>query len=526
MKWLSIAGLSVLITINAFIVGGLYLAFDRSISRVAQETIENWYQAESNDILEGNLLTSVSRNQNLLLSSEFLKGVSVFSLEGNKSDVLLNFGKPIDLSKSSTTDQIRSVGFLSKVVTKKVAADSGMFVSFYVFSNTVNDFFWLCTGALVVAVNGAIVLLVLIQRREYVKRANERGEFLAKAALASHDVQSPLMTLNHLAADVRLLPEFRRSLSIVAKNISVILDDLNESRRKSNEWILEISKSDSVEASDMPRAGISKDSVLEIIRLKFGDLSGPVSFSIDDQASDQFFIPLSLVNFSRCIANFIDNSSEAINGEGSIQILVRDNEKGSYLEVIDTGCGIAPANLAKLGTRGFTDRKTTKGTGMGFHYAKKTIESAGGQVSVVSKENVGTTVSIFFPSRKDLIEINILADELLVFVDDDETVLGALKSLVERDVPDSLGRVHCFMEPTTALEFIKNNRDSKVMVICDYDLKAKINGLDLAERLPPGCRFELLTGHAADSVVRQRADSLGIRVISKASFERIALRLA
>lgn len=95
----------------------------------------------------------------------------------------------------------------------------------------------------------------------------------------------------------------------------------------------------------------------------------------------------------RLLSNLLNNSIEALpNRAGTISLAVRAASGISTVEIKDTGLGLSPTQLAKLGQRGWTTKP--KGNGLGLHHAMQSVASWGGKLSVTSKEGVGTAVTI------------------------------------------------------------------------------------------------------------------------------------
>lgn len=97
------------------------------------------------------------------------------------------------------------------------------------------------------------------------------------------------------------------------------------------------------------------------------------------------------------LTNAIDFSTD-----GSA-ITVRSKRVGKYAEfsVIDHGCGIPKKDLHRMFeefTRGGNATKfKADGNGLGLYIVKGIVEQAGGQVSIVSREGEGTTVTVRLP---------------------------------------------------------------------------------------------------------------------------------
>ena len=94
------------------------------------------------------------------------------------------------------------------------------------------------------------------------------------------------------------------------------------------------------------------------------------------------------------IANLIENSIEAMKGQGVINIFAKDFSDHVLLEVKDSGPGI-PADIV---TKAFSSLFTTKadGTGLGLKMAKTIIDMHGGSISV---RNNPTTFTIKLPKN-------------------------------------------------------------------------------------------------------------------------------
>ena len=75
------------------------------------------------------------------------------------------------------------------------------------------------------------------------------------------------------------------------------------------------------------------------------------------------------------------------------------------VEVADTGCGIAPADLDHVFDPFYTTkhaRKEWKGTGLGLTIVHGIIQEHGGSVEVESKVGRGTTFFVNLPVKHDL----------------------------------------------------------------------------------------------------------------------------
>ncbi|MBI5298677.1 MAG: HAMP domain-containing histidine kinase [Deltaproteobacteria bacterium] len=127
----------------------------------------------------------------------------------------------------------------------------------------------------------------------------------------------------------------------------------------------------------------------------------------------------------RILTNLCVNALQAIEKpSGSIFISVLHNEHAVWIDVTDTGKGIAEEHLHKVFLKKFTHGKKG-GTGLGLSFCKQIVEAHGGSIGVSSRPGEGTTFSLVFPlsavllaekivyplSRKEVLRAFLLDDE-------------------------------------------------------------------------------------------------------------------
>jgi len=151
--------------------------------------------------------------------------------------------------------------------------------------------------------------------------------------------------------------------------------------------------------------GLLKASIPVSIELK---LSVPVPSCI---------INANHTDISQLIINLCTNSVHAIVDElGTIDISLNmiyydgfessgssDLRPGEYakITIADTGSGIDPEIKERIFDPYFTTREFGKGVGMGLAVVHGIVRSHNGHISIKSKEQQGTTVTIYFPIIAD-----------------------------------------------------------------------------------------------------------------------------
>jgi signal transduction histidine kinase len=379
----------VVLLANFSIVGGLYFCFDRSLSKIANETIENWYQAERNEIAQGNLLSSVARNQALLLSSEFLKAGAVVSQNGlTKPEVLLSFGEPVDWPLLSLKERIIDKGFLKKIVTRKVGESENLSVSFFIYSQSVISFFWISLGLSLLLINLAFAIVLRTQARELAL-----SQSLADLAVqVSHDIRSPLSALNMAVSKMDGVSDDSRALiQKVSQRISQIADDL-----------LKRHQPKITAAHSRPQSSLKE--LLEQIytekKLALGAETGVVLKL--DLCEAEAFCDVDRSALARVLSNLLNNSIESLAEDGQVTLALRSHgESRVQILVSDNGKGIPSEVLQKLGKEKISFGKEGRGSGVGLLYAHKVIAKMGGQMTIQSQVGVGTLVTILLPTSRN-----------------------------------------------------------------------------------------------------------------------------
>ncbi len=101
--------------------------------------------------------------------------------------------------------------------------------------------------------------------------------------------------------------------------------------------------------------------------------------------------------FEHALLNLVINARHAIDGPGHIDLSVTQVGRRASVAVRDTGCGIAPSNIAYLFEPYFTTKPKGQGTGLGLTAVDRYVRAANGTVRVESELGTGTTFRLEFP---------------------------------------------------------------------------------------------------------------------------------
>ncbi len=105
----------------------------------------------------------------------------------------------------------------------------------------------------------------------------------------------------------------------------------------------------------------------------------------------------------QALLNLVLNAEQAMRGRRikRLHVGTRYDEASAAVElfITDTGHGIEQANLSRIFDPFFTTRDVGEGTGLGLSICYGIVRDHGGQISVESKVDAGTTFSLLLPAR-------------------------------------------------------------------------------------------------------------------------------
>ena len=211
------------------------------------------------------------------------------------------------------------------------------------------------------------------------------GEMSTRVA---HDIRSPLTAINVVAEMGDLKGPYANLLKAAVARMNGIANDLLRHEVDGADESRAVSSPDRVPLEDIIQNLVSEK------RLEFE----PKEVELEVSSSlDSLDFPREWAGPFTCIlSNLINNSAEATNWQGRVEVGYMRRGNSLTVEVSDNGTGISEDVLKKMGAPGFSHNKE-KGNGMGVYHAQKTIESWGGKLVFQSQLGSGTVASISLP---------------------------------------------------------------------------------------------------------------------------------
>lgn len=170
-----------------------------------------------------------------------------------------------------------------------------------------------------------------------------------------------------------------------------MIHTIDNSVQRMNTLLLKLRRS---EDSKQARSADLKRLLLEAIRKSTDRQPIPTLRNQDIHLS----VRADIDQLTMVLTHLIRNAQDATHNDGFIDIDVTVNESDKVLVSIeDNGCGMSRDFLKNHLFKPFVSTKSGMGMGIGAYQARDFVRSMGGDITVESEENKGTTINISLP---------------------------------------------------------------------------------------------------------------------------------
>jgi signal transduction histidine kinase/ActR/RegA family two-component response regulator len=370
---------------------------------------------------------------------------------------------------------------------------------------------WICFFVLTTTTVANICIYVLYSDAiEELKRVNEaKGEFLS---LMSHEIRTPITTILATSDLMVMEPDnVKENIQILQNAGGLLLRLLNNILDYSKYTFQHIALNN--QSFNLEHIIVN---LIAILRTMGAKKQLVINLEYAVEPADQIFYG-DYSKIEQIILNVVGNAIK-FTEKGSVTLFVKtlgpstqEHEElvGIELKVVDTGVGMTPSEVEKVflpfvqgDTGDYLQSQQFCGSGLGMSIVKKIVESMNGVISVTSKKNEGTKVSIVLPLKKSVPVPKSTQEEILDCTD--EIVLcedNPVNGLVLKRLLNKIG----FVVETCAdgTDLVKHFMSSRwKLVITDYQMP-KMNGIQAAKIIKafqPETRVILLTADISPPV--------------------------
>jgi two-component system, cell cycle sensor histidine kinase and response regulator CckA len=242
-----------------------------------------------------------------------------------------------------------------------------------------------------------------------------------------------------------------------------------------------------------------------------------VTLDLDPRAPQ---VLLDTTQLSAAILNLVLNARDAMPDGGQLTVRTRSDGK-AFVEVTDTGVGIAPDVLPHIFDPFFTTKDVGRGNGLGLSTVQGFVEQSGGRVTARSALGAGATFVLEFPSVDASATRNGAAAATLaraapgdiLLVEDDDLVRDALSAALR----GAGHEVTAMANGPSALAAVDAGAAFDLL-ITDVVMQGGLSGPQLAAEVlarRPGAKMLLISGHARESLTDLHKLPAGATFIAK-----------
>ena len=226
--------------------------------------------------------------------------------------------------------------------------------------------------------------------------------------------------------------------------------------------------------------------------------------------------------------NLLSNAFKFTPEGGSVRIELTEEGDRVFIQVIDTGSGIRPANLPHLFDRFYTEDRSM-GTGIGLHLVKEYIHMHGGEIRVESEPGQRTTFTVCLRKGKahfedsDLMETPVSHQAYEASrLDDSET-----KEILSKTYPYTIliteddDEVRCFLERELSLHFkirtaangkeaLRVLEEEEISLVVSDVMMPEMNGFELCRTIKSQLPFSHIPVILLTALTDERQRIFGI----------------
>jgi two-component system, OmpR family, manganese sensing sensor histidine kinase len=265
------------------------------------------------------------------------------------------------------------------------------------FNETLEKLDWVLGGGIIITLvfSGIGGILLTRQAMQPIEESFQRlKQFTADA---SHELRSPLMAIK-INAELPL--EYPEEISPKdAEKFQAIASATNQMTRLTEDLLL-LARTDKIPTQN--RDVLNLTSILNNLIQLYKPQAEAKQINLKFQLTPNFQIIGDAVQLTRLFTNLIENAFYYTPSKGVVEIKTSRVGSQLYVNVQDTGVGIAPQDIDKVFERFWRGDRSRSywlgGSGLGLAIAQAIAQNHGGLISVTSQLGVGSCFTVRLPT--------------------------------------------------------------------------------------------------------------------------------
>ncbi|MGA7953021.1 MAG: HAMP domain-containing sensor histidine kinase [Gloeobacterales cyanobacterium] len=268
--------------------------------------------------------------------------------------------------------------------------------------NTLGRLQWGLAGGVTLAMTLATLGSVWLTRQAM--RPAEAGyqRLQQFTADASHELRSPLTAIKLNTATALRHPE-QLSMTEIQNSFTQIQDAADQMTHLTQDLLL-LARADELSGLEINGEPLSLDELLAELVTEMQVLAQEKQIDLSYQTEAAPMVLGNINQLKRLFQNLIENAVYYTPPSGRVIVMLQEREHEALVSVTDTGIGIAPEHCEQVFDRFWRADKARSrhsgGNGLGLAIAQRIAGSHGGNISVHSKENEGSSFIVKLPLWK------------------------------------------------------------------------------------------------------------------------------
>jgi two-component system, sporulation sensor kinase B len=219
------------------------------------------------------------------------------------------------------------------------------------------------------------------------QRAEKMNAIGQLAASVAHEIRNPMTVVRGFLQIFQSKEHFSKEEIMY---VQLMIEELNRAEMIINDYLSlakpELDQIEKVDASELAHKVTDLMNTFALMKQ---------NITLRTDIDSQILLKGNSNEMKQVLINIVKNGIEAMRDGGVLTLNIFKQGGYGVFEVTDTGIGMSPEELARLGTAFYSLKE--KGTGMGLMVCYQIVDKMRGQIDVISVKGKGTTFRVFIP---------------------------------------------------------------------------------------------------------------------------------